>query len=70
MKNTREDSIHLDKLIEIYGISYKGIWYEVHVNNDIHKKERRIEQTFAEIDKVTPEIYKHLEEVVSKIKNP
>ena len=62
----RPDSIHLDKLIEIHSISYNHIWYEVHVDAT---EERKIFETFAEYGEVTPEIYKHLEEVISKIDN-
>ena len=62
----RKDSINLDKLIEIWSISYNGIWYEVHVNAT---EEREIYDTFAEYGEVTPEIYKHLEKVVSEIDN-
>ena len=66
MKEPREDCIHLDRLNEIWSISYKGIWYEVHVDAT---EERKIYDTFAESGEITPEIYKHLEEEVSKIDN-
>jgi len=66
LRSDRPDSYHIDKLLEIYGISYKGIWYEVHVDST---EERKIEKTFAEYGEVTPEIYKHLEQVISKIDN-
>jgi len=63
---TREDSIHLDCLKEIWGVSYKGVWYEVHVNAT---EERRIEQTHAEYGEVTEDVYNHLKEAISKIDN-
>jgi len=64
--NPRPDCCDLEKTREVYAISYNHIWYEVHVDST---GEREIEEIFAEYGEVTPEIYKHLEKVVSEIDN-
>ena len=66
VKRVREDSIDLDKLIEIFSISYNGVYYEVHVDAT---DERSIFDVFAESGEVTDDIRTHLDEVVSKIDN-
>ena len=67
----RENSIHLDNKIEIWGISYNGVWYEVHVDAT---EERRVFDIFAEYsDKLTGDIPEdaldYISDTVSKIDN-
>jgi len=62
----RPDCCDLEKTREVYAISYKHSWYEVHVDAT---GERESEEIFAEYGEVTQESSKHLYEVVAKIDN-
>ena len=57
--------IQLDKLIEIWNIKLKDIYYEVHV--EFSADERMIVRSFAEVGEVTDEIKVELEKMISKI---